>query len=287
MQVKSEVTKRLKDSKNSLDHLGAKRQTPNEQYQYLIDMSMSFQKIVADALATNYGHRELFRDYSSLRLVTTAINRAEDMATMFAKFGHTYEFGGQSSTGAEEGGDLGSNMNVDTEDETGEVEVTGAEDDPPAGEFSNRSSSRPVRQFPGRTAVDDLLPHTSAVATPQRGEIFKWLRGMFYRTRGFEIGTVNPTLLGALVGEQAHKWKDIALGYVADLIVLTHNFVNDLLQHVCPSRQVRGNVLSLLMDQLCVKYKRAIAHVEFLLNVDLKGTPSTMNHYFNDNLQKW
>ena len=40
-----------------------------------------------------------------------------------------------------------------------------------------------------------------------------------------------------------------------------------------------------IMRQVCRSW--AIAQANFLLEVELSGTPATLNHYFNDNLQKW
>lgn len=238
---------------------------------------MEFQKVVVDALATNYGRHKMFKDHPSLRLVTAAVNRSEAMATLFAKDGHAYHFGDEAKLAEDADSDMdaASDMDVDEEDQT------------EAGTSLDQSVQISVRQYLGRTAIDDLLPSTSDVAKPRRGKTFEWLRRVYRDSRGYEIGTVNPTLLASIMKEQARKWEDIALGYVADVIVLTHNFINDLLHQVCPTRRVREGILSLLMDQLCTKYKAAIEHVIFLLAVDLDGTPSTLNHYFNDNLQKW
>ena len=49
-QVKTEIIKRLKERKKTLKHLGARRSTSTEQRQYLIDVSMNFQRIVTEAL---------------------------------------------------------------------------------------------------------------------------------------------------------------------------------------------------------------------------------------------
>ena len=230
---------------------------------------MEYQKLVVDALATNYGRHDMFKDHPTLRLVTAAVNRSEAMATMFAKDGHTYHFVDE--------GKLAEDAAPDND---------AGEDDQAEGS-PDQSVQVPVRQYLSRTAIDDLLPVTSDVAKPQRGKTFDWLRRVYRDSRGYEIGTVNPTLLASLMKEQARNWQEIALGYVADVIVLTHTFIIDLLHEVCPTRRVREGILSLLMDQLCAKYRTAIEHVLFLLAVDLDGTPSTLNHYFNDNLQKW
>jgi hypothetical protein len=34
------------------------------------------------------------------------------------------------------------------------------------------------------------------------------------------------------------------------------------------------------------KYTKALSHTEFLLDVELSGVPMTLNHYFNENLEK-
>ncbi|CAF9915855.1 MAG: hypothetical protein HETSPECPRED_002601 [Heterodermia speciosa] len=269
-KVKTEISRRLKASTQALRDLGTKRQTPTEQYQYLIGISMEFQKVVVDALATNYGRHEMFKDLPSLRLVTAAVNRSETMATMFAKDGHTYHFADEAKAAE----DASSDIDVDL----GDLFESNAAPD--------QSVTTSVRQYRSRTAIDDLLPSTSDVAKPRRGKTFDWLRRVYRESRGYEIGTVNPTLLASIMKEQARKWGDIALGYIADIIVLTHTFIEDLLREICPTRRVRDGILSLLMDQLCTKYKAAIKHVVFLLSVDRDGTPSTLNHYFNDTLQK-
>lgn len=41
------------------------------------------------------------------------------------------------------------------------------------------------------------------------------------------------------------------------------------------------------MDDLVKKYKHAMSTVDFLLRIEREGTPTTLNHYFNDNLEKW
>ncbi|KAL8836216.1 MAG: hypothetical protein Q9176_006477, partial [Flavoplaca citrina] len=67
---------------------------------------------------------------------------------------------------------------------------------------------------------------------------------------------------------------------------MAHTFVIDLLRVVCPVERVRTGIMSLLTGHLMEKYKAAISHVNFLLEIELDGTPATLNHYFNDNLEK-
>ena len=282
LQVKSEIARRLEASTRALQDLGTKRQTPAEQMHYLIGMSTDFQNLVREALATDYGHHKMFMDNPSLRLVTAAVNRSVDMAKMFDKHGHTYRFGGHSANDTEAAEDTGSDIDVDSGDEdqprfpSKSVTVTPVD----------HPLTSPVRQYLEPTAINHLIPNTSEVEKPRPRKIFDWLRRIHRDSRGYEIGTVNPTLLATVMKEQARKWNDIALGYIGDTIVLTHTFINDLLHEVCPTRRVREGIMSLLMEELCTRYQKAINYVKFLLAVDLDGKPSTLNHYFNDNLQK-
>jgi len=110
---------------------------------------------------------------------------------------------------------------------------------------------------------------------------------VYRNARGFEIGTLNSSLLAVTMKRQAVKWRSLALGYMADVATMVHTFVVDLLFVVCPLERVRSGIMSLLIDGLVDQYKSVIAHVEFIVEVELNGTPATLNHYFNDNLEKW
>ena len=168
------------------------------------------------------------------------------------------------------------------------AETETPEEDSPSGKASNTGPHGiiPVRLFESHPDVEEFLPEASRVSEPHRDEIFSWLQDIYRESRGFELGSFNPILLGTILKEQSRKWQDLALGYIADIIVLTHTFVNDLLYEVCPVKRVREGIQSLLMEDLALRYKRATNHAEFLLEVNLNGTPSTLNHYFSDNLQK-
>lgn len=44
--------------------------------------------------------------------------------------------------------------------------------------------------------------------------------------------------------------------------------------------------MSMLMDGLVNGYKLTVSHVNFLLEMEFVETSATLNHYFNDNLEK-
>jgi hypothetical protein len=86
--------------------------------------------------------------------------------------------------------------------------------------------------------------------------------------------------------EQSKKWNSIATGYISDVVTIVHNFIAELLQLICPETRVRNGLTSLLIDGLLERYKKSIAQVDFVLQVERSEEPATQNYYFNDTLEK-
>jgi hypothetical protein len=86
--------------------------------------------------------------------------------------------------------------------------------------------------------------------------------------------------------KQSSKWEDISMGFVSDAIVLVHRFITSALVSICGDRNVRDALAGKLSDELTRRYQNAITCAGFLLKVERSNTPMTMNHYFNDNLQR-
>ncbi|KAI9717339.1 MAG: hypothetical protein M1828_007227 [Chrysothrix sp. TS-e1954] len=278
-KVKSEIAKKVTACQQHLEALGERRQTSTEQSRYLMGISMQFQELVAEALSASHSCADVFDENPSLRLATATVNRGDLMSNDMATNGHTFHF--QSSdlepvSDRIKGSDS-SSANFEQEDAI-------LPEDDLSDDQSERISG--VRQVKCHPDLEDLLHVAATLPEPQREGIYTWLEAVYRNARGFELGTLNPWLLAVAMKQQSKKWKDLALGYIADLITLAHTFVVDLLRVVCPVKRVRQGVMSLLMDHLMRKYRSAIAQANFLLEVELSGTPATLNHYFNDNLQK-
>ena len=231
---------------------------------------MHFQQITGSALQCQYGRSDAFSRNRSLRLVTEVVNRSEKLSQMLATKGHTFQFL-----------DEGTGTHMNTEDsmtqDFQELELT----------TENTLKTIDARIVPNHPELQDLVHECERLREPIDGRIFDWLSKVYYESRGFELGTFGSALLAITLKQQSAKWGDLALGYISDVVTLTHNFVTDLLDLVCPSTRVRHCLGSTLADQLTDKYRRAFKHVEFLLEIELNGTPATLNHYFNDNLEKW
>jgi hypothetical protein len=86
---------------------------------------------------------------------------------------------------------------------------------------------------------------------------------------------------------QSENWEAIALGHTKDVVSMAHDFILKLLELICHNDRVRDALTAILMDKVSQRYKKAIEHTKFLLYVERMGTPATLNHYFNENLEKW
>ena len=274
MQVKAEVTKKLASCQQHLQALGVKRQTPTEQSRYLTDIAMDFQKLAAEALSSNYSHSDVFDKNPTLRLATAVVNRSDLMSEVIATKGHTFHFEySDMEKGFQKGSDGGVWKALD-------VAAMKLNDD-------EREGTLEVRQVRDHPELGDLVHAPEKLPEPWGGSIHVWLKEVYRGARGFELGTLNSSLLAVTMKCQSRKWKSLALGYIADIVTLTHTFVTDLLRVVCPVERVQLGVMSLLSDHLQEKYRLAIDHVNFLLEIELDGTPATLNHYFSENLEKW
>lgn len=242
----------------SLRQLGPKRQTREEQFQYAVDVAIRFQNLVSDALEAGYNRSGIFGRNPTLRLATQAINRGEAFAKALESHGHVYRF--QTKDSSIQNGILELTMH-----DSADVEVRTVKDDPD---------------------IEDLTHENTSVSAPPGDDIIEWIDELYRESRGFELGTFDAKILGVTLKEQAANWGYLAHGYISDMIALVHNFIVEVLQQVAPSRRVSDGIRSLLLDDLKKMYRDAINHTQFLLDIELRGTPATYNHYFNENLQK-
>lgn len=200
------------------------------------------------------------------------VNRSDQMSDAIATKGHMFHFEARV-----EGRSNGSD---DVDLPIVDVATKNIKDGNPEGAVE-------IRTIPDHPELEDLVSAAQKLPKPRSGSFRIWLRDVYQNSRGFEIGTLNSSLLAMTMKRQSVKWKGFALGYISDIVTMVHNFVVDLLRVVCPIERVRTGLMSLLMDRLMEKYQSAISHVKFLLEIELDGTPATLNHYFNENLEKW
>ncbi|KAL2814042.1 P-loop containing nucleoside triphosphate hydrolase protein [Aspergillus granulosus] len=263
--VRAEIGSKLKQAKAELHELGAERKNSANQRGYLLDIISSFQTITQNAKTTNYGANDYFDQDRELRLATLIVNRNEQFAKDMNERGHLHHF-----------------QVVRNED----VDGDGEEEHSLSATFLERQkTSISSRKFDSCPDVSDILPQPAMVPEPLVS-IEDWLNCVYTDSRGFELGTFSSALLATAMRQQSSKWPALAQGYVSDAITIVHSFVLKTLEYACPNPQVRQGLLSRLMNALLEKYTQALEKAECLLQVERSGTPITLNHYFNDSLEK-
>jgi hypothetical protein len=76
------------------------------------------------------------------------------------------------------------------------------------------------------------------------------------------------------------------MGFLSDVIVMVHGFIESALEAVCTDGNIREALVNRLSDELISRYQKSLSSTKFLLEVESSDTPMTQNHYFNENLQK-
>ena len=133
----------------------------------------------------------------------------------------------------------------------------------------------------------DLLHGNVKIPKQKSGNIITWLENIYKCSRGFELGTLNASVIPIVWKKQSVNWNDLALGYISDVICIVHRFILNLLRSICKDVRVLKGLMSVLMEDLILRYKSSINQVEFVLKVERDGTALTTNHHFSENLKKW
>src|SRR5437764_2450064 len=128
-QVKSEIYKKLSTSRQLLKSLGTKRETADEQRQYLLSVSEQFQKIVTSALSADYVSDDCFDKSPTIRFATEVVNRNEVLGKMLEQHGHSYTFddaqpaSSSSTEGPEDGYENEEKIRVRFQDDPDDLEA--------------------------------------------------------------------------------------------------------------------------------------------------------------------
>ncbi|KAK7212354.1 hypothetical protein V2G26_019532 [Clonostachys chloroleuca] len=274
-KVKVDIRKKLQEAEKALRVLGPKRQTAQEQSQFLTDIASEFQDLANSASRAQYVQSDFFGEVARRRLATVAVNRGEVFAEIMTDMGHEFNFVEEKNDGDDEGEgeeEEEEEKEEDEEDEDSdsldEGSVTPSFDDEPfVGSGTSRKSTRLVIED---VDIVDYVIEAEKITSPRSDDILEWLTGVHRKNRGFELG----------------KWKALAKGYISDMIAIVHTLVLDLLDHVVPDKNLLGNLMSVLSEQLQAKYLRAMEQTDFLLKIELEGTPATYNHAFTEVLNK-
>lgn len=234
---------------------------------YLTQLATQFQRLVFNAMYANHGTDDAFEKHPRLRIAPAVMARMKAFSDEMAEYGQTYAFMPRDSS-EPSGNPVISRINNATEPDPIEVLI-----------YANRKEDDPDELI-------DILHPRESLPHPKRKGLKKWLHKVFEGNRGFELGTFNPSLLATCMKKQSSKWSAISLGFNSDMIVIVHSFIDSALTSICSDREVREALIGKLTEELIRRYQKAITTTKFLLEVESSDAPMTLNHYFNDNLQK-
>ncbi|ENH74233.1 Interferon-induced GTP-binding protein Mx [Fusarium oxysporum f. sp. cubense race 1] len=260
-KLRSETRRKLTEKQEELASLGPPRQTGRQQQQFLVSVASKFQNIVRAALDADYSTHQAFAD-DNLRLITEVVNTTDEFAVDFEACAHTYLFETVSK--------IARPIFSDSEDEEEE-------------DIDEESSTCfDLNLYPD---LEGILTKDWTSHQPSKG-IMPWITQMHRRSRGVELGTFGPRVLSSAFQEQSIYWQKMATQYLSKVIFSVHKFILGALGKVCYEARILDELISGLMADLLARYQGGMNRAIHLVHIEAHKKPCTLNHYFNENLQK-
>ncbi|CAH0019345.1 unnamed protein product, partial [Clonostachys rhizophaga] len=252
-KVKVDIRKKLQEAEKALRVLGPKRQTAQEQSQFLTDIASEFQDLANSASRAQYVQSDFFGEVARRRLATVAVNRGEIFSQVMANMEHEFHFADEENGRDDEDGGR------DSSDEDG-CETPSSDDEP----FDSGTSRKSTRLVTEDEDVVDYVTEAENIESPRSDNILEWLTGVHRKNRGFELGSFDCTLLIMTMQHQARKWKALAKGYISDMIAIVHTLVLDLLNHVVPDKNLLGNLIHSRAERVKRQLESQVLKNEYL-----------------------
>lgn len=250
--------------------MGPARFTHASQAAYLTNLSVKFQSFMNKAIDGKFAVDSTFDDSPSLRLATAVATRMEGFTEEMAAYGHSYIFQKTEAELTDGEATLDSDQTSGTE---------GVSDESQVGSFAITRKTVDVAEIAEALRAGEKVSH-------RHEDILSWLTEIYKKCRGFELGTFEPAILASVMRQQSSNWVEISLGFVSDVIVLVHECIRTALEHVTPAKVLRSRIFDNILAELIKRYLPAIQRAQFLVAVENETILLTLNHYFNDNLQK-
>ncbi|RYP64582.1 hypothetical protein DL771_008695 [Monosporascus sp. 5C6A] len=282
-KLRTDIYREVAALRANRDKMGPSRSNQHTQRAYLNKISERFQTLARDALNAYYTGDKVFAHREDLRLITRVVHANEEFNEIIEKHGHSWKFDTDSGTSEPNAPecllpkDDGLDSFLDltsTRSLLGRLKEHKLHDSPPEVNYPE---------------LDDILDFNTDITDLNTSgrNILDYIEDLYKSSRGQELGTFGGSLLATMFKDQSAKWEPITLTFVGQVILMVHHFIAETINAVCPDRRVREQLWeSFLLEELQKSYTRALDHTRFLLDIEREGTPITLNHYFNDNLQK-
>jgi hypothetical protein len=268
--VAVDIRRRIGKLEQQLEIIGPVRQTAYEQRNHLITVASKFRDITTKAIDAYYSRDECFEMDDIFRLATLVMEMNEDFSEMVHKKGFTRAFGGPQPPAAAPSRSTPS-PDLSPDRGTGHSSTV-----PPTPETD--SSEYPELQ--------GIMNQIETVPEPAEDGIMEWITYKYKRSKGFEIGTTNPSLMPYLFAEQSRAWGFHAQNHMTKVIRKIHHFNYKVLQYCCNDDALCERLWDKLLQPLLLSYEKALQQASFLVEIERHGNLMTMNHYFAENVRK-
>ena len=265
-----DIRQRIGKLEDQLRIIGPVRQTAFEQRIHLISIAAKFQEIAKKAIDAYYSRDECFEQDDIFRLATLVVEMNEDFSETVHKRGFTRAFGGAEAM------DVGSPSSI-----------PGPNRSPsPNTSHSSTPTFTPATESSEYPELEGIMAQSEAVPEPAKDNIMTWVTYKYKRSKGFEIGTINPSLMPSLFAEQSRAWGFHAQNHVTKVIRKIHHFNHEVLRYCCNDDALCERMWERLLQPLLPSYEKALQQASFLVDIERHGNLITLNHYFADNVRK-
>ena len=248
-RLMEDIQSSIEECKAKLAKLGEGRGTAEEQRQFLLKLSQSFQALCRAAIDGNYDDK-FFGDPSSdeeyckrLRAVVQNLNLG--FSELMRKKGHHRAI---------------ENRAID-------IELTEECIHPEMGGQAMKSHS-------------GLQPIVMS-----RAEAIEWVRKLLVRSRGRELpGSFNPLLVSELFRDQSRPWEKLAREHVRKIWLASKAFLERVFEILADEETFETLFTHWIDPSLTARFKRANDRLDGLL-IDRERHAITYNHYYTEVLQ--
>ncbi|RYC84091.1 hypothetical protein BFJ63_vAg13021 [Fusarium oxysporum f. sp. narcissi] len=278
-KMMADIDQQLKSCNDKLDELGPPRQNHREQRTFLSRIAGQFQSHVRSALSADYNASTIFAN-EDLRLITQVVNITELFCYEFHKRAHSRNFetprhiprfadedwdSEDKSNGAEEKDGSAFHLHIQLIQEL--VNISNID----------RGTEQELIE------LGNIITSPGGVSVPG-DNMAEWIKGVYLRSRGLDLGTFNAHLVSAAFAEQSRKWKAITGNYMNRVILTVHRFIKVILSKICRDQEMYQKLWREILTGLLPGYRRALEQVELLIHVDQQKQPYTLNKRFNESL---
>ena len=268
--VAADIRRKIGKLEEQLRIIGPVRQTAYEQRNHLISIASKFRDITTKAIDAYYCRDECFEMDDIFRLATLVVEMNEDFSETVHKKGFTRAFGGAEP------------IAVDI------LPSVPSPDRSPSPDSAHSSipTSTPATESPEYPELQGIMTQSETPPAPAKDGIMEWVTYKYKRSKGFEIGTINSSLMPSLFAEQSRAWGFYAQNHVTKVIRKIHHFNHEVLRYCCNEDALCVRLWDKLLQALLPSYEKALQEASFLVEVERDGNLITLNHYFAENVRK-